>query len=1363
MYPISQTALTKFQSGAMQYARITIESTTITNANIIQGGMSVNRYVSTGESVAVGSCVAAELSLTLNNRDGSWNSFSFDGKEAYVEVGVYTSSSTITYIPFGYFIIDEVKFDRNTVTLTALDRLVRFDGAIDETQFTFPYTLKTLLARLCAICGVTLGTTGNFTNYSYYVAALPSEAKTYRDVLRWICELSGTNGYIKYDGKLYIEWYSTTSGFTITTANRTQSEVDENTFSLTGVTLIQDETRYTAGTSTRPIIIQDNPLVSTNPQTLVNNLNTKLNGFSWCPFNAVILPAPHLFPMDRCTFTKKDGTNVAVSITGVTYKLNGNTSIAGSGDKAHKGRSYGLQDATFYAANIAAGAITADKISAGAVKTDKLDTGAVTTEKINVSVDMATNAGVASTYATKATAASQEQRIYYRKSTTGAPTAPTTWVTATATANESWTLKRMPYSQSYPYLYTCIQRKTVSGAVSNSTVLLDDTTTVIDGGNIITGTVTANAIATGTITATKLADDAVVVGGRNLALRTATMPTSGTPSWNISIAGTKSTVDIVDAPISGITNAVRVTNGTTEATRCGISEGGITGIVVGKMYSVSGWLRASTAGLTIDIRAIWSSSGATSLDQSYTTTTTWQYVKFEGSTLTSSTATSFSVGLFHVSNLPVNGWFELCGVKVEEGNKATAWSPAPEDAEAYADDTFATKAAAATDTHRIYYRSNSNSAPTAPTTWVTSTTTNNATWSVKRMAADPNNVYKYIWTCTQIKAVNGTIANSTVLLDDTTTVIDGGNIITGTVTANQISVSDLQALNATIAGWSLDSSRIFKEVTIGDYVYQVYMSAPASPAAGNLAVGIRKRATNSETWSYPCYFNYGGDFYATNAHITGGDVSGSTVGTGVNAGNLTTGTLDAARIAAGSLSADKISVTDLQAFGATIAGWSISNTLISKSFTIDGVTYRAYMQAKGSDAVAANGAFVIARTENGTTTYPFLVRYNGKLEATNADISGKITSSNGTIGGWNIGETAISKTVSGKSAVIRSDIPRIEMYNPNEQTYSEMSGTTGIYTEYHLDDDNNGFTKMYGREFSQQTDIWEVHATWADWFTKNTTSLLDGTLTLKGKDIDPDTGYLEENFKTAQLTYKDLTFNGTSIFDSTAKVKQTATTTSASYPLLFGESLFTQNTQVTTKTEGARISGGIFVNPNTATINARRIHSTTSSQYGRIVLGNALKDTVDTSCSHGEIYVYGKSDKYVRIADVNNVLTAHRTIYFPDQSGTFVLDAVTSGSMTGTSNVSNTDCTWTKTGKMVRLSGTFYFNTSTSVGTLFTGLPVPASEMTINVLGQDNYGASHEQLCITTSGEIVFNSTGTHSVDQSSRFQFDTTYIAASL
>ena len=106
----------------------------------------------------------------------------------------------------------------------------------------------------------------------------------------------------------------------------------------------------------------------------------------------------------------------------------------------------------------------------------------------------------------------RSQRIYYRKTTAGAPTAPTAWLGTSGTGYGNWALHIPPLTHTengelvkYPYLYTCVQTQTVAqqaagSACDNSQVLIDDSTTVIDGGNIITGSVTANQIAANTIT-----------------------------------------------------------------------------------------------------------------------------------------------------------------------------------------------------------------------------------------------------------------------------------------------------------------------------------------------------------------------------------------------------------------------------------------------------------------------------------------------------------------------------------------------------------------------------------------------------------------------------------------------------------------------------------------------------------------------------------------------------------------------------------------------------------------------------------------------------------------------------------------------
>ena len=91
-------------------------------------------------------------------------------------------------------------------------------------------------------------------------------------------------------------------------------------------------------------------------------------------------------------------------------------------------------------------------------------------------------------------------------------------------------------STKYPYLYTAVQSQTVaqeavaSTECSCSPILLDDTTTVIDGGKIITGSVDANAINADTISGSSLTissfkdsdnylNSNIQIGGRNLLLQ----------------------------------------------------------------------------------------------------------------------------------------------------------------------------------------------------------------------------------------------------------------------------------------------------------------------------------------------------------------------------------------------------------------------------------------------------------------------------------------------------------------------------------------------------------------------------------------------------------------------------------------------------------------------------------------------------------------------------------------------------------------------------------------------------------------------------------------------------------------------------
>ena len=153
-------------------------------------------------------------------------------------------------------------------------------------------------------------------------------------------------------------------------------------------------------------------------------------------------------------------------------------------------------------------------------------------------------------------------------------------------------------------------------------------------------------------------------------------------------------------------------------------------------------------------------------------------------------------------------------MKLEKGNKATDWSPAPEDvaadiaaAQATAD-AAAPKASAVKRTQRIWYRTNASGAPSTPGTassnWVTKADDGNDAWTKMHIAI--SSTHKYIYTCEQYEMANGTVGYTSVLLDNTITVIDGGNIITGTVTANKLNAADINASKSLTVGAMTDAA-----------------------------------------------------------------------------------------------------------------------------------------------------------------------------------------------------------------------------------------------------------------------------------------------------------------------------------------------------------------------------------------------------------------------------------------------------------------------------------------------------------------------------------------------------------------------------
>lgn len=90
-----------------------------------------------------------------------------------------------------------------------------------------------------------------------------------------------------------------------------------------------------------------------------------------------------------------------------------------------------------------------------------------------------------------------------------------------------------------------------------------------------------------------------------------------------------------------------------------------------------------------------------------------------------------------------------------------------------------------------------------------------------------------------------------------------------------------------------------------------------------------------------------------------------------------------------------------------IAGWNINGTSIYKDAIINNITYRPYLQVPTTLTPTSEAFAVKVINSNNNYTQPFVVRYNGEVEATKATIYGTIYAEKGTIGPWYIGEKGI--------------------------------------------------------------------------------------------------------------------------------------------------------------------------------------------------------------------------------------------------------------------------------------------------------------------------------------------------------------------
>lgn len=375
MVNVSQDIIKSFNEGNKQTALIEVtagsKTFTITDTDIIQGGLKIDRYCVTNSKIEVGSAVASELSLKLRNYDGKFNDVSFEGAVLNVKIGIHAANTSelgkfilgksvlgfakglgnfilgtgrlgdysvdteVYWVPCGLFIVDTPPRKLSTISISALDYMVLFDREVNASALSFPIHVDALIQKICSICNATLATdVSALPNHYFSIGGLPdtNQKLTYRQLLQWCAQLTGTCAFMDGSGRLVLKWYEQT-GVTITASERYSSDMLENDITITGFTCDDGKgNTYLSGTADYTLDLSDCGFLTNAYEGVLKELQAARGGFTYRPYSATIKSAPYLFPLDMIRYKDKDGVVHDTIVTNVTLALNCNTAISGAGE-----------------------------------------------------------------------------------------------------------------------------------------------------------------------------------------------------------------------------------------------------------------------------------------------------------------------------------------------------------------------------------------------------------------------------------------------------------------------------------------------------------------------------------------------------------------------------------------------------------------------------------------------------------------------------------------------------------------------------------------------------------------------------------------------------------------------------------------------------------------------------------------------------------------------------------------------------------------------------------------------------------------------------------------------------------------------
>lgn len=327
----------------------------LTSSDLWANGVMFEDSVSGDNSFDIGSAIINVLTLSINNFDGRYSDYDFDGAEVVCYIGLALDNGTTEKVRIcTATVVEQPEIETVTIDLTCEDNMRKFDRDYSESKLIYPATRAQIIRDACSVCGVTLLTT-SFDRDDYVVQQRPADdALTFRQVLQWVAQIGCQ--WLRCDeyGRLCVKWFDTgkTNPQEINvTYNFTPKHTD---VVITGVKVTEysDSSEdaagsYISGTEGYVLGISDNKLIRKGDgETVASIIAEKCVGMVFRPFESQCPTDVALEAGDTITIEDRNGKLYNTYLTTTTLHPGSGQSIACNAKSAAKNSSTRYSQAT---------------------------------------------------------------------------------------------------------------------------------------------------------------------------------------------------------------------------------------------------------------------------------------------------------------------------------------------------------------------------------------------------------------------------------------------------------------------------------------------------------------------------------------------------------------------------------------------------------------------------------------------------------------------------------------------------------------------------------------------------------------------------------------------------------------------------------------------------------------------------------------------------------------------------------------------------------------------------------------------------------------------------------------------------------